>query len=195
MSKHTFRSTTAEEVAEELDFVYRAATAFKAVPPVQTVLNVLRLTGEAFGYTLNEKGYRVLNPKVRVIQGDGIDYEMIGDVLSNMEFHRWSADNIAFGSGGGLLQKMDRDTQKFAFKCSAVKVNGEWRDVMKDPVTDPGKKSKAGRLALMESANRGFFTMRRDEPVTGDCLETVFENGTMVKTQTFAEIRERTRRF
>lgn len=108
---------------------------------------LLDLLGEKFGISLNSKGYKVLNPKVRLIQGDGINLESMAEILRLLDNCKWSTDNLAFGSGGGLLQQMDRDTCKYAFKCSAVKVNGEWRDVYKDPVTDPGKVSKRGRIS------------------------------------------------
>lgn len=100
---------------------------------------------------------------------------------------------MAFGSGGGLLQKMNRDTQKFAFKCSAVEVNGQWRDVMKDPVTDPGKKSKAGRLALVREEG-GYRTVREEEAARlnlANELVPVFNNGFLLSDQSFAEIRAR----
>jgi hypothetical protein len=57
--------------------------------------------------------------------------------------NKFSIDNIAFGMGGGLLQKVDRDTLGWAMKCSAARVNGVWRDVWKDPVGG-GKTSKRG---------------------------------------------------
>ena len=63
----------------------------------------------------------------------------------------FSADNIAFGSGGGLLQKLNRDTLKFAFKCAAVVVDGQEREVFKNPVTDHGKRSKSGRMKLVKA--------------------------------------------
>lgn len=62
---------------------------------------------------------------IRVIQGDGINYEMLEAILSNMKLHRWSSDNLAFGSGGALLQRLDRDTQKCAYKCSYCIVDGK----------------------------------------------------------------------
>lgn len=161
--------------------------------PTTVVLEVLNALGRAFGYLENEKGYRVLNPKVRVIQGDGIDLTMIGRILEVMKENRWSADNIAFGSGGGLLQKMDRDTCKFAFKCSAANINGVWMDVMKDPVTDPGKRSKAGRLALVK-IDGNFTTVREAEAERlglRNELLPVFRNGELLIDQTFAEIRAR----
>ena len=58
-----------------------------------------------------------------------------------MDEKKWAADNVAFGSGGALLQKLNRDTQKFAFKCCHIKADGKDVDVFKDPITDPGKKS------------------------------------------------------
>lgn len=161
--------------------------------PPDVVVKVLRILGQAFGYTLNEKGYKVLNPKVRVIQGDGIDYTMLRGVLETMKLAGWSADNIAFGSGGGLLQKLDRDTQKFAIKCSEAEVDGKSRDVIKDPVTDPGKKSKAGRLALV-CEDGVYRTVREEEAerlgLTNE-LVTVFKDGEVLVDYTFADIRAR----
>jgi nicotinamide phosphoribosyltransferase len=122
--------------------------------PETVVVKVLELLGQAFGYTTNEKGYKVLHPKVRIIQGDGIDYVSCKDILGNMAVHRWSADNIAFGMGGALLQKLNRDTQKFAFKCSSVTINGQERDVYKQPVTSDWKISKAGRFNIGEEVFR-----------------------------------------
>ena len=158
--------------------------------PVTVILRVLEILGRKFGFEVNSKGYKVLNPKVRVIQGDGIDYLSIGDILEAMKRAGWSADNIAFGSGGGLLQKIDRDTQKIAFKCCAVEVNGEWVDVMKDPITDPGKRSKAGRLALVHR-NGKYETVREEEVFGDDLLVTVFKNGNLLVDYTLANVRER----
>ena len=79
---------------------------------------------------MNSKGYRMLSPCIRVVQGDGISYETLDAILDNMKLHKWSADNLVFGSGGALLQRLDRDTQKCAFKCSYAVINGkEVRDI------------------------------------------------------------------
>lgn len=163
--------------------------------PPRVVCKVLELLGEKFGFSTNSKGYRVLHPKVRVIQGDGIDYRMLGLILEEMKNEHWSADNIAFGSGGGLLQKVNRDTERFAFKCAAVTVmgpsgQGVERDVFKRPITDGGKKSKAGRLKLVQDQTKGFHTV----PVTeagDDVLEPVFKNGHVLRHTNFKSIRER----
>ena len=158
--------------------------------PPTVVCEVLDILGEAFGYTRNEKGHKILHPKVRVIQGDGIDYIVLEEVLKAMERVSWSADNIAFGSGGGLLQKVNRDTQKFAFKCSSIRVNGLSRDVMKDPVTDHGKRSKAGRLVLVKE-NGEFRTVRESETRNENLLVPYFLDGRSLYPQSLTEIRER----
>ena len=160
--------------------------------PHQIVLAVLENLGAAYGVTINAKGYKVLN-KVRVIQGDGVEYAEIDKILGDMKEAGWSADNVAFGMGGALLQKLNRDTQRFAFKCSSVTINGEDRDVWKDPVTDAGKHSKRGRLRLIRDTHtQELKTVRWNDWVPGkDLLETVFENGTIKVIPTFAEIRER----
>lgn len=162
--------------------------------PPPTVVKVLTLLGEKFGFTVNGKGYKVLHPKVRVIQGDGIDYAMLERILEAMALAGWSADNIAFGSGGGLLQKLNRDTQKFAFKCSSILVGDEERDVFKQPVTDGGKKSKAGRMKLVW-LHGAHGAVLKTVPATDpreDQLQVVFRNGELLADQTLAEIRERT---
>ncbi len=147
--------------------------------PPSTVKKVVRTLMNEFGYETNDKGYDVLPPQVRVIQGDGIDFDMIPRILETLKEDGLSADNIAMGSGGGLLQKLNRDTQRFAFKCSAVEVNGEPREVYKDPVTDAGKKSKRGRLKLVwESGSHGdWLTTVPESDPRQDQLKTVFENG------------------
>jgi len=169
--------------------------------PVKVVLKVLKILGKAFGTTKNAKGYTMLHPKIRVIQGDGIDYDMLEKILKAMKKSGWSVDNIVFGSGGGLLQKVNRDTQKCAFKCSAALINGIWVDVKKDPITDHGKESKAGRLVLVKIANENgseeYKTMREEDAETlglPNELVSVFENGYLFLDQTFAEIRERASR-
>jgi len=160
--------------------------------PRETVLKVLHILGEKFGYEMNAKGYRVLNPKVRVIQGDGVNFWTIQDMLMAINRAGWSADNISFGMGGALLQQLNRDTQKFAFKTSNVTVNGKDREVFKDPVEGHEKVSKRGRLALHFS-NGAWSTHRLEqgEMDSEDRLEPVFRDGEVLKTQTVEQIRNR----
>lgn len=158
--------------------------------PVEVIPRILQILGSKFGYEVNTKGYKVLNPKVRIIQGDGINHIKVGEILEVIKQVGWSADNISFGSGGGLLQQLDRDTQKFAFKCCAVEIDGAWRDVMKDPVTDQGKRSKAGRLTLIMQDGQ-YKTIRLEDGQNEELLSTVFENGILFVDDKFSNIRER----
>ena len=162
--------------------------------PVEIVSETISRLGDRFGYEVNDKGYKVLNT-VRVIQGDGINIDTIKNILEALRNQGWSADNIAFGMGGALLGAPQRDDQKFAMKCSAALVNGEWVDVFKDPITDPGKRSKKGRLELVRNCGVGscsFKTVEEQFAREGDrVLREVYCNGDIVFEQTFADIRER----
>ena len=93
--------------------------------PVENVLKVLERLKIAFGAETNSKGYTVLHKAVSVIQGDGISHESLNAICAAMKENGWSVSNILFGSGGALLQKLNRDTQKFAYKACMVTVNGQ----------------------------------------------------------------------
>jgi nicotinamide phosphoribosyltransferase len=157
--------------------------------PPQIVAECLRILDEHFGHTINDKGYKVLN-NVSVIQGDGINQANIDRILYRATTAGFSADNITFGQGGGLLQQVDRDTLKFAMKCSAAKVNGEWRDVYKQPITDFGKESKKGRVTLYKTEN-GFVTDIEGALEYPIALQTVYENGQLHNLVDFETVRNR----
>jgi nicotinamide phosphoribosyltransferase len=167
--------------------------------PVRTLLKVFEILFEKFGYETNGKGYRVLPKQVRVIQGDGVDYESIRLIYEALASKGISAENLVLGMGGALLQKVNRDTQKFALKCSYAEIGNEKVEVRKSPVemNEDGKivpsfkKSKAGRLKLLYD-NGQFRTVTEGKPGK-DILETVFENGELKKSYTFEEIRANTK--
>ena len=166
--------------------------------PATIVLDVATRLADTFGYTVNDKGYKVLN-NVRIIQGDGINLESIVEILSFLTERGFSADNVAFGMGGALLQAPQRDDQKFAMKCSAALINGEWVDVYKDPITDHGKRSKKGRLKLVTTQSNvglSFHTIAEtDAPAHEDILRPVFENGKLLVEDNFADVRARAEVF
>jgi len=124
----------------------------------------------------------------------------VGVILRAFKDEGISADNIAFGSGGGLLQDFTRDTQRFAIKCSAMKSGGEWRDVFKQPATDPTKNSKRGRLAVFRSVPGEIITgtekqLRLLQGRTGEgsvfqnFLTTKFFNGEIMYHETLDNVR------
>lgn len=154
-----------------------------------TVLpTVFNLAKQKFGGALNEKGYWTFPDKIRFIQGDGIDRMSLSYLLRSLTEKKWSIDNIAFGSGGGLLQKVNRDTCKFAIKCSSITINGEERVVFKDPKTDVGKRSKKGRFALVKGVDDKFITISETNGFIG-LLEPVYYNGKLLREQKFHEIK------
>jgi nicotinamide phosphoribosyltransferase len=173
--------------------------------PVQTLKQVFNVLWDRFGGTINSKGFKVLDPHVRVIQGDGVNYESIIEILDMMIEEGFSVENIAFGMGGALLQKVDRDTQKFAIKCSSIVINGEEVDVQKNPIeinefgerVQSFKKSKAGRMKLVHKGVTDYNNSDEYETVTkcsdfsDDIMVDIFENGKILKEWTFQEVRER----
>jgi nicotinamide phosphoribosyltransferase len=182
--------------------------------PVEVNRKLIEILGRKFGYTTNSKGFKVLN-NVRLIQGDGINELTVRSILGAFMAMGWSADNIAFGMGGALLQIVDRDTQRFAMKCSAmsrtVRVEDgdlgsgfktEWFDVVKDPVTDPGKKSKAGRVTLWTNTGGEFASGVTapagwtDKGIGGwtDALVPVYWNGNLHNEITFDQVRANARK-
>jgi len=158
--------------------------------PVQVVNDCLKILDKYYGHTVNEKGFRVLN-NVRIIQGDGIDHVMIRAILTVMELNGYSADNVAFGQGGALLQQVNRDTLEFAMKCSAAVIAGQWVDVYKDPITSSAKKSKKGRLMLVRDADGKFVTKRLEYNTEVDLLKTRWINGKFCNQTTFDQVRAR----
>lgn len=158
--------------------------------PAELVLWILRsLTAALLPDVVYTHGNPILLPdNYRVLWGDGIDPEGIENILSTVTETGFSPANLVFGMGGGLLQKVNRDTCKFAIKCSAAKVDGQWRDVQKNPL-DSTKKSKAGKLALWKSGGQYHTELRVENFGEIDELKTVFRNGVVTKQYTFDEIR------
>lgn len=171
--------------------------------PASIVLQVAQRLERAFGSEPNARGYRVLQ-HVRIIQGDGVNLRSIRSILANLKAHGFSADNVAFGMGGGLHQMVNRDTQRFAMKCSAVQVDGVWQDVYKAPATDRSKRSKAGRLGVMRRTQTGELrtVVLPDGPGWSDrvlelgegwedAMRTVWHRGRLLIDDTLGEVRAR----
>jgi nicotinamide phosphoribosyltransferase len=160
--------------------------------PIETPVHVIKQLDYHFGSALNGKGYKVLDKSVRVIQGDGISNADISQILGRLEAFGFSAENIAFGMGGGLLQKVNRDTYSFAMKTNArLDETGIWHDVFKRPATMNVKASKAGRQAVVSGLG-GLEAARLDElKDRRNYLETVWKNGDLLRDWSFEEIRAR----
>lgn len=174
--------------------------------PVEMPVSVILEIGKYVGFNINSKGYKVLPDYVRVIQGDGIDINDVKRILCMMTDElNLSASNIAFGMGGGLLQKVNRDTFKFAMKANElITDNGEVREVVKNPVTDAGKRSKAGAQSLVRNKETGEYRTVHNNvakemvPMIGDrewdyVMQRVYwahGGGVYTKFYNFNEVRE-----
>lgn len=162
--------------------------------PVVVLEEIFKACEAKFGLDENHlgtrKGWKVLNPRVRVIQGDGVNFHTIQNMISQLTRKGWSMSNWGFGMGGALLQQLNRDTLRFAFKCSAINRDGVWHDVYKEPATDPSKNSKRGRFCV-DWNGRGFITVPYSDSVinTGDMLKPIFENGEVLTNWTLDELR------
>jgi nicotinamide phosphoribosyltransferase len=165
--------------------------------PVEISLLTIKSLAVHFGYTTNEKGYKVLPDCIRVIYGDGINMTSIAAIINNIINDGWAAENITFGMGGALLQQVNRDTFGFTYKaCEGIydTIEGEVAfDIYKDPITSGGSKtSKRGRLALIINEEGKYETIREDEMESPEqnILEDVYLDGEIVKEVTFDAIRE-----
>jgi len=170
--------------------------------PVRTVIWTLIALAKEFGTTTNSKGYRVLPDHIRVLWGDGIGVPQMEGVLATMQQEGFAAENVVFGMGGALLQKVNRDTLRFAMKANEIVVNGEARDIHKDPRTDPSKASKAGVQSVVYDGVNGIQVSRRDKViapmidgkvVSWDLLKPRYENGAIINETDFAEVRRRSK--
>ena len=148
---------------------------------------------DIFGGTINEQGYKVLNPRIGLIYGDSITYARAKEIYSQLAGKGFASLNVVFGIGSMSLTYHTRDTLGMAIKATAAKVNGKWIELFKDPKTDSGvKKSAKGLLRIEE--DHGTFVLHDqqtiEEEATG-ALQTVFKDGVLTKPQTFSEIKAR----
>lgn len=169
--------------------------------PTKIPVELIEMIMKHEGYYINTKGYRVLPDYVRIIQGDGMNLKTIEELYTNLERAGLSASNVTVGMGGGLLQKLDRDTFKWAMKASYANVDGVDIDVYKDPITDTGKRSKKGKLTCVLEGNGNnveVVNKRINEVKNTDIvlLNTVYDNGPIEEAyETFDVIRERAHNF
>jgi nicotinamide phosphoribosyltransferase len=157
--------------------------------PIKTSLEVLELLGQYFGYTINNKGYKVLNPKVGMLWGDGVNLNSIVGILQNMLENKWAASNLVLGQGGALHHSdVSRDMQRFAFKSSYQVANGVGKNIYKDPI-DGSKKSKKGKLALIVKDGRYETLEEVEGKVEGDLLIEVFRDGELLVEYSLEDVK------
>lgn len=148
---------------------------------------------DIFGGTTNDKGYKVLNPKIGLIYGDSITQDRQKEILKSLEAKGFTASNLVLGIGSHTYQHVTRDTHGFAMKATWGMVNGKPVDIFKDPKTDDGVKKSAKGLLMVIQGEQELQLIQEVSQLEehSGCLETVFENGKLVKETTLSEIRQR----
>jgi nicotinamide phosphoribosyltransferase len=156
---------------------------------------IMQILMEEFVFTINSKGYKVLNPQIGVLQGDGVNYKMMQSMYKIMIRQKLDIMNLVFGSGGKYLQAHDRDEQGYATKVIHVIINGEGICVQKNPITDAAKKSKKGYLKLVRTGPtwKDFVTLQSGDAgfdEAEDYLIVVFLNGELMVEYDLADLRK-----
>ena len=148
---------------------------------------------DIFGGNVTEKGYKMLHPRVGLIYGDSITLVRAQAILEGMAKKGFASSNIVLGVGSYTYQYLTRDNFGFAMKATWGQVNGEGREVFKDPITDSGTKKSARGLLRVEKTDKGFvlFDQQTQEQEKQGEFKTVFKNGRLIVDQSLMEIRER----
>lgn len=154
---------------------------------------VLQLLWEEFGGITNSKGYKVLDSHIGLIYGDAITVRTAESILTIMERQCFASSNIVFGVGSFTYQYVTRDTFGFAMKATSAVINGKRIAIQKDPITGSGKKSAKGLLKVEVNMDTGLFELYEDVTESQEAegaLETVFENGELIKKTDLKTIRD-----
>ncbi len=155
---------------------------------------VIELLWDVFGGTVNEQGYKVLDPHIGAIYGDSITIDRADEICRRLEAKGFASTNVVLGIGSFTYQYNTRDTFGFAMKATYVEVEGEGREIFKDPITDDGtKKSATGLLHVTKNNENGYMLVDKvswETEVNGE-LQTIYKNGEFHNATTLSEIRER----
>lgn len=149
---------------------------------------------DVFGGTVNEKGYKVLDSHIGMIYGESITLERQKTIYARLEAKGFAATNLVLGVGSYTYQYKSRDSLGFAMKATWCQVNGEGREIFKDPKTDDGvKKSLKGliKVNLVDGKYVATDQVTIEEENMDTQLETVFINGELVVRHSLEEIRKR----
>ncbi|MCK3657669.1 nicotinate phosphoribosyltransferase [Pasteurellaceae bacterium Pebbles2] len=146
---------------------------------------------DIFGGHVNNKGYKVLDPHIGVIYGDGVNFEKMLNILNGLKAKGFASSNIVFGVGSRTYQSNTRDTLGFAVKATSITINGVEKAIFKAPKTDNGlKKSQRGRVKVID-LDHYVDGLTAQSDFENDMLQVIFENGKLCNITNFDQIRER----
>lgn len=163
-----------------------------ALPETSEYKGAAECLWDIFGGSINEKGYKVLDEHIGLIYGDSITPERADLILHRLAQKQFCSSNIVFGIGSYTYQYVTRDTFGFAVKATSGEVNGEQRNISKNPKTDSGIKKSASGLLRVEYENNSYVLYENQEIHEELCgeLKVIFIDGTLIKEQSLADIRK-----
>lgn len=168
--------------------------SFVEFQPKLSDLGLVESLWNIFGGTVNELGYKVLDPHIGAIYGDAITPEKAIAIFEGLKEKGFASSNVVLGVGSFSYQFTTRDSLGYAMKATFAVVDGQEKLIFKDPATDDGtKRSQRGRVQVVQGEDGITFVdgLRMGESVrTVDLLEDVFVDGKLVREQTLSEIRE-----
>jgi nicotinamide phosphoribosyltransferase len=154
---------------------------------------VIELLWDVFGGTINEQGYKVLDSHIGAIYGDSITIDRADEICKRLEAKGFASTNVVLGIGSFTYQYNTRDTFGFAMKATYVEVNGEGREIFKDPITDDGTKKSATGLLSVHNHDGEYVLVDRCtwEGESVSSLQTIYIDGEFYNKTTLDEIRKR----
>lgn len=160
--------------------------------PEHEVKGSIEMLWDLFGGTVNELGYKVLNPRIGLIYGDSITFKRANQIYLELSEKGFASTNVVFGIGSYSLSVHSRDTLGMAIKATAAKVNDQWIELFKDPKTDNGTKKSAKGLLRVEKENGRYklYDQQTPEQAEQGALELVFRNGVLYRETTFAAVKK-----
>ncbi|WP_298475429.1 nicotinate phosphoribosyltransferase [uncultured Maribacter sp.] len=156
-------------------------------------IGVVEMLWNLFGGTINEQGYKVLDPHIGAIYGDSITTTRAENICQRLHDKGFASTNVVLGIGSFTYQYNTRDTFGFAMKATSVVVNGERREIFKDPITDDGVKKSAKGLVKVEIQNSEYVLIDQvspEEENEGE-LKVIYQNGNFVNRVNLPIIREK----
>jgi len=154
---------------------------------------VVELLWNIFGGTVNEQGFKVLDTHIGAIYGDSITTDRAQNICQRLHDKGFATTNVVLGIGSFTYQFNTRDTFGFAMKATSVVVNGERREIFKDPITDDGVKKSAKGLVKVDVINDEYVLIDQVTPEQENkgALQVIYENGEFVNQTNLQEIRDR----
>jgi nicotinamide phosphoribosyltransferase len=153
-------------------------------------IGVIELLWNIFGGTINEQGYKVLDPHIGAIYGDSITLDRQIQIYERLAAKGFASTNIVLGIGSFTYQFNTRDTFGFAAKGAWFEANGKEFDIFKDPITDDGTKKSLKGLIMVDE-NHEVHTQCTYEQENQGILQTIYEDGKFYNEITLSEVRNK----